>query len=134
MRPTTSAWHRFEKLAVIEPDQKERIAVLEHRADGADKAIIEIRGFAQEIRDSNKQLVRIATNQEHMQRQIDRLEEKLENEKVARLAQHDQTRAWAANDASRIMINTSWREWAGRMLIGVICAGLALLGRALLAS
>lgn len=106
----------------------ERVAVLEHRADQTDRAIQEIRGFASEIRDSNAQLVKVVTNQEHFERRIGGLEKRFEDEREKRIAQHSETREWAKEEHGQLSANTAWREWSGRIFLALIGAGLALLG------
>lgn len=101
----------------------ERVAVLEHRATEVDKALTDLNKWMKEISHNLTELVRLQSNLSAVNKDIDRLSARLDNEIEAR---RDQAREdHAAHDASIAAVsgNVVSIGWIKALVMLAIAAG-----------
>lgn len=96
--------------------------MLEHRADKQEMTIEKIGEWMRELTKSQAELVKLQTQRVQDVQRLERLERRVDESEKARVAQHEQTREWAAAEGGLSAINASWVDWFKALLIGVIGA------------
>jgi uncharacterized membrane protein YjjP (DUF1212 family) len=111
---------------MTERNERERLAVLEHRADRMEYLIEQIGGWMKELTAVQNTLVRIETARSSDLDRIANLEQAVKENERNRIAQHEQTRQWASEDEGLTRVNRSWIDWFKMLLVALAGAGFTL--------
>jgi LDH2 family malate/lactate/ureidoglycolate dehydrogenase len=101
-----------------EKDQRERLAIVEHRADQLERGMLRIEHYIQKLTEQTGMLVKVQADTQHANRAIERMHERLDKEINDRLEQHQQTRQWASDNEGRLSTNASWIGYMKMLLAG----------------